>query len=261
MKAGLFRLAATSLLGLACSVFAEKVVHQDGREFEGDVITKGDIVTLVSGKKLYQFPKSQLLPPHGNAKKPGDAPEESAEVKTANVVKIVAGKNPVIRFKTDKGDITAELFEDKVPNTVANVISLAESGFYTGMTFHRIIPGFMAQGGCPNSKAGAAGMAGTGGPGYKVRDEFRPDLKHDVPGILSMANSGPNTNGSQFFMCFTATPWLDGKHTVFGRVLEGSDVLKKLEAVGTGQGTPTEKVGFGIEVVSKQDHVYVPEKF
>lgn len=260
MKVGLFRLAATSLLSLVCGAFAEKVVHQDGREFDGEVITKGNIVTLVSGKKLYQFRKSQLLPPHGSAKKPGDVPKENAKVNTAGVAEIVAGKNPVIRFKTDKGDMTAELFEDKVPNTVANIISLVESGFYKGMTFHRIIPDFMAQGGCPNSKPGASGMPGTGGPGYQIRDEFRPDLKHDGPGVLSMANSGPNTNGSQFFLCFKATPWLDGKHTVFGRVLGGSDVLKKLEAVGSAQGTTTEKIGFDIEVVSKQDHAYTPEK-
>jgi len=181
-------------------------------------------------------------------------------MKPASVAEIVPGKNPVIRFKTDKGDITAELFEDKVPKTIGNIISLAESGFYSGMTFHRIITGFMAQGGCPNSKAGASGIAGTGGPGYKTPDEFRPELKHNAPGILSMANSGPNTNGSQFFLCFKATPWLDGKHTVFGRVTDGLDVLKKLEAVGFGEGAPTEKVGFDIEVVSKQDHVYAPEK-
>jgi len=260
MKTGLIRLMATSLLGLTCSVFAEKVVHGDGREFEGEVITKGNVVTLVSGKKLYQFRKSQLLPPHGTARKPGDTPKESVKVENAHGAEIVAGKNPVIRFKTDEGDITAELFEDKVPNTVANIISLAESGFYKGMRFHRIITDFMAQGGCPNSKPGASGVAGTGGPGYRIRDEFRPELKHSVPGILSMANSGPNTNGSQFFLCFKATPWLDGRHTVFGRVLEGMEVLKKLEAVGTSSGTPTKQVGFNIEVVSKQDHEYVPEK-
>jgi peptidyl-prolyl cis-trans isomerase B (cyclophilin B) len=153
-----------------------------------------------------------------------------------------------------------ELFEGKVPNTVANIITLAESGFYKGMRFHRIIPGFMAQGGCPNSKPGAGGVPGTGGPGYRFADEIDPSLKHDGPGVLSMANAGPNTNGSQFFLCFTATPHLNGKHAVFGKVTEGLDVLKKLEAVGTPSGKPTENVEFSIEVISKRDHPYTVQK-
>jgi cyclophilin family peptidyl-prolyl cis-trans isomerase len=111
--------------------------------------------------------------------------------------------NPVIKITTSKGNMLVELYEDKVPNTVANMIELADKGFYKGMSFHRIIPGFMAQGGCPNSKKGAAGMPGTGGPGYTFADEFDPSLKHTGRGILSMANAGPNTNGSQFFTANT----------------------------------------------------------
>jgi cyclophilin family peptidyl-prolyl cis-trans isomerase len=174
--------------------------------------------------------------------------------------KIIEKQNPVVKLVTGKGDVTVELFEDKVPNTVANFIALAESGFYKGMRFHRIIPGFMAQGGCPHSKAGATGQPGTGGPGYRFADEFSADLKHDGPGILSMANSGRNTNGSQFFLCFVATPHLNGKHAVFGKVTAGLEVLKKLEAVGTPSGAPTEQVEFNVVVVSKQGHPYAVKK-
>ncbi|MCR4572953.1 MAG: peptidylprolyl isomerase [Lentisphaeria bacterium] len=155
----------------------------------------------------------------------------------------------------------AELFEDEVPNTVANMISLAEAGFYRGMQFHRIINGFMAQGGCPFSKRNLEGGAvGTGDPGYKFADEFSPKLKHTERGILSMANSGKNTNGSQFFICFGPTPHLDGKHAVFGKVIKGMEVLDKLEAAGTRSGKPSKDIQFNIEVLTKRDHPYVVKK-
>ncbi len=111
----------------------------------------------------------------------------------------------VATFTTNKGEIRLELFADKAPKTVANFEKLAAQGFYDGLKFHRVIDNFMIQGGCPKG-------TGTGGPGYTFEDEFRKDLKHDGPGVLSMANSGPNTNGSQFFITHVATPWLDGKH-------------------------------------------------
>ncbi|WP_109019244.1 peptidylprolyl isomerase [Leptospira kobayashii] len=119
-------------------------------------------------------------------------------------------------FKTNKGDIKINLFADKTPNTVANFVNLAKRGFYNGLKFHRVIEDFMIQGGCPLG-------TGTGGPGYKFRDEFVADLKHNKPGILSMANAGPNTNGSQFFITHVPTNWLDGKHTVFGAVVGEED--------------------------------------
>ena len=122
---------------------------------------------------------------------------------------------------TNKGTIKLELYHDKTPRTVANFEKLASSGFYNGLKFHRVISDFMIQGGCPQGN-------GTGGPGYMFEDEFHPDLKHDGPGILSMANSGPNTNGSQFFITHVATPWLDGKHSVFGRVIEGQNVVNEI---------------------------------
>ncbi len=123
---------------------------------------------------------------------------------------------------TDKGDIKIELFAAQAPVTVNNFVFLAREGFYDGVTFHRVIPGFMAQGGDPTG-------TGTGGPGYKFADERGAlALKHDGAGILSMANAGPNTNGSQFFITYEATPHLNGKHAVFGRVVEGLDVLRKI---------------------------------
>src|SRR5438093_421687 len=130
-------------------------------------------------------------------------------------------------FATTEGDFTCRLFADLVPNTVENFVALAEGRkgktgkpFYDGLVFHRVIKGFMIQGGCPEG-------TGRGGPGYNFADEFHPSLKHSKPGLLSMANAGPNTNGSQFFVTVEATPWLDNRHTIFGEVIEGYDVAEK----------------------------------
>ncbi len=125
------------------------------------------------------------------------------------------------RFKTERGEIVCELFAADAPLTVENFVNLARAGFYDGVTFHRVIPGFMAQGGDPTG-------TGSGGPGYSFRDETSAKRRHDGPGVLSMANAGPNTNGSQFFLTFGPTPHLDGRHTVFGRVTAGMDVLRSL---------------------------------
>lgn len=119
-------------------------------------------------------------------------------------------------IKTNKGDIRLNLFADKTPVTVANFVNLADRGYYNGLKFHRVIPDFMIQGGCPHG-------SGMGGPGYNFEDEFRPDLRHDSPGLLSMANAGPGTNGSQFFITHVPTPWLDNKHTIFGKVVGSED--------------------------------------
>lgn len=124
--------------------------------------------------------------------------------------------NITATIKTNKGDINLSLFPDKTPVTTANFVNLVEHDFYTGLSFHRVIDDFMIQGGCPLG-------TGTGGPGYKFEDECDAGLRHDKPGKLSMANAGPNTNGSQFFITHVPTPWLDGKHTVFGEVQSDAD--------------------------------------
>jgi cyclophilin family peptidyl-prolyl cis-trans isomerase len=127
-------------------------------------------------------------------------------------------KQYTARIDTEKGIIEVELFASKTPMTVNNFVFLARENFYDGTIFHRVINDFMAQGGDPSG-------TGRGGPGYKFSDEFNPTLKHNKPGILSMANAGPNTNGSQFFITHVATPWLDNRHTVFGQVTKGMDVV------------------------------------
>jgi len=132
--------------------------------------------------------------------------------------------NKIAVFNTNKGNFKVELFGDKAPLTVGNFIKLVDKGFYNGLIFHRVIPNFMIQGGCPNG-------TGRGGPGYNIRDEFHPDLKHDSKGILSMANAGPNTGGSQFFMTVAPTPWLDKHHSIFGKVIEGMDVIEIISKV------------------------------
>lgn len=231
-------IACLSIVG---TVRAEDtLVLQDGTTHKGKVIVRGDTYTVIDGKKLYQFYRR--------------------EVKEVNGAALVTD-DPVALIKTDVGDIKVVLYEDEAPNTVANFITLAEKGFYKGLGFHRIIPGFMAQGGCPNSREGATGAPGTGGPGYTIKDEVNPHLNHTGRGILAMAKTeAPNTGGSQFYLCFQAAPHLDGKHTVFGRVIEGMDVLDKLEALGTETGDPSKTVRFDVEILSKRNHPYTVQK-
>jgi len=139
-------------------------------------------------------------------------------------------------FKTNHGSFEVELFEDRAPKTTKNFITLAEDGFYDGVVFHRVIGGFMVQGGDPTG-------TGRGGPGHTIDDEFGPGLAHDSEGILSMANAGPNTGGSQFFITLAGTPWLDGKHAIFGKVVSGMDVVQAIGSVKTGPGDrPVEPV-------------------
>jgi peptidyl-prolyl cis-trans isomerase A (cyclophilin A) len=147
------------------------------------------------------------------------------------------------KFSTTEGDFKVRLYDDKAPKTVANFVGLVEGTqewtdpktrekvtrpFYNGLIFHRVIDGFMLQGGCPMG-------SGIGGPGYQFADEFGPGLKHDRPGMLSMANAGPNTNGSQFFVTLVPTPWLDNKHAIFGEVVEGLDIVQKIGKAQTGR--------------------------
>jgi peptidyl-prolyl cis-trans isomerase B (cyclophilin B) len=128
----------------------------------------------------------------------------------------------IVTIETNKGTIRAKLFADKTPKTVENFEKLAAKGFYNGLKFHRVINDFMVQTGCPEG-------TGRGGPGYEFADEFHKELRHSGPGVLSMANAGPNTNGSQFFITHSAQPHLDGKHSVFGQVIEGQDIVDKIK--------------------------------
>ena len=141
----------------------------------------------------------------------------------------------VATIVTNRGAIRLQLHDKETPETCANFEKLSKDGFYDGLKFHRVLADFMVQTGCPQG-------TGTGGPGYNFEDEFHGSLKHDAPGVLSMANAGPNTNGSQFFITHVPTPWLDGKHSVFGRVLEGQDVVNTIQ-----QGDVMEKVTVGEE--------------
>jgi cyclophilin family peptidyl-prolyl cis-trans isomerase len=142
-------------------------------------------------------------------------------------------KGYFVKLTTNKGPIEIRLMADVAPMHATSFLYLTRLGFYDGLAFHRVIPGFMAQGGCPRG-------TGAGGPGYEFDGEFNPKVKHDRGGLLSMANAGPGTDGSQFFLTFVATPWLDGKHTIFGEVVEGKDTLKVLERAGSDSGRTSE---------------------
>lgn len=163
----------------------------------------------------------------------------------------MAEELPQVMLKTSQGDVLIELYEDEAPNTVANFISLVEKGFYNGLKFHRVIDGFMAQGGCPTG-------TGTGGPGYAIRCECdAPNARKHEKGSLSMAHAGRDTGGSQFFLTFAPTPHLDGKHTVFGKVIEGMEAVDKLKRVSPGE--PGGDVINEAAVVRKRNHAYEPE--
>ncbi len=168
-------------------------------------------------------------------KKTGEANAWKLKLKKPELMKFDSGKDYFWILETNKGTIRIKLMPDVAPMHVTSTIFLTKKGFYDGIAFHRVIPGFMAQGGCPLG-------TGRGGPGYKYAGEFKPNVKHDRPYLLSMANSGPGTDGSQFFLTFKATPWLDGKHTLFGEIVSGQDVMKKLEAAGSPNGKTKEKL-------------------
>lgn len=238
----LLAIASLCLFVLATSaVTAETVKLKDGRSLEGTVVRRDGVITVqCSDGRLFQFLPSHLA---GEAK-----------------------PLPRVRLQTSMGAIVCELYEDDAPNTVANFIELASKGFYDGTRFHRIIKDFMIQGGDPNSKDDDPSDDGKGGPGYRILDEFSPNLRHGKS-VLSMANSGPNTGGSQFFITHRATPWLDDKHAVFGRVVEGQDVVDRIADTpcSSAKETPpdrpkTDVVLQKVEMLSKRDHPYLSKK-
>jgi len=145
------------------------------------------------------------------------------------------GKSYFWNIETNHGSIRVRLLPETAPAHASSTIYLSRAGFYDDLIFHRVITGFMAQGGCPSG-------TGTGGPGYNYDGEFAGDVRHDRPGLLSMANAGPGTDGSQFFLTFVETPWLDGKHTIFGEVVDGMETLTALEERGSERGTPSESL-------------------
>lgn len=277
-------LAALALvIAMASPLLAQntkQVKLKDDRTLVGDVVEKdGNVTVSTVDGALYQLPKDQVesitnatpeqvkLSAQPDKLAQADTGKSEDGPKSDAVVKGPSNPNdPVIEFKTNKGTLTIELFEDDVPNTVANCISLVESGFYDGTQFHRIIKGFMAQGGDPNSKDEAKrGEWGMGGPGYNFDTEGGSDPKHkNVRGAISMANAGlrgnKGTNGSQFFLLFKDADYLNGKHCVFGQIIGGMDVLDKIEkesATDQDGEPPRSKVVIEKATVKhKRDHKY-----
>ncbi|OUU23027.1 MAG: hypothetical protein CBC13_06685 [Planctomycetia bacterium TMED53] len=158
-------------------------------------------------------------------------------------VEFTPGAKYFWNLKTNKGDIQVEFMPDVAPNHVANFLYLTQLGFFDDLKFHRVITGFMAQGGCPQG-------SGRGNPGYRFNGEYSPSVKHTTKGLLSMANAGPGTDGSQFFLTFVPTPWLDNKHTIFGKMRSGDSTLQKLEAAGSRGGRPSEELKINSATIS-----------
>lgn len=190
----------------------------------------------------------------------GCAGEKRAPARPA-VTRPASANDPIAILETSLGTIQVELFEDDAPNTVANFVSLADAGYYDGTVFHRVIKGFMMQGGDPNSRESDQSSWGMGGPGYQIADE-QNSRRHDGPGVLSMANSGPNTGGSQFFILFKPANHLDGRHTIFGQVVGGLDVVRKFEAIGSERGRSQKSFPklIRVRIQNKRPHEYAPTK-
>lgn len=170
-------------------------------------------------------------------------------------------QHPQVAIETEFGTMTAELYEEKVPNTVMNFITLAESGFYNEMLFHVNLSGAYLQGGCPNTKIGSSGKVGTGGPGYLISEEIREDLKHDARGILSMAKGrGEGKTGSQFIILYDKLPMMDGQQTVFGKIISGFEVLELLEKNSNKNGSLKREISFNIKVLRKNNLKYKVNK-
>ncbi len=221
-------LCISSLVFVGCSQPQPTETNLDGYEIlneqTGDTSFTDDAQTLNSDAIDTQALNTQQ----------GSTTTQQLQERGSMSVKTLADFETVeatqVTLTTNKGDITFEIYTDKVPLTAQNFLNLAQEGFYDGMVFHRVIDDFMIQVGDPLSKdPSQEARWGTGGPGYTIADEFDPSLKHDGPGVVSMANAGPNTGGSQIFITHVATPWLDGKHAVFGKVIEGMDVVNAIE--------------------------------
>lgn len=199
------------------------------------VIGKAEQQSIMMAFQKKMMAKMQEKQSKEAIKKTGEANAWKLKLKKPELMKFDSGKDYFWILETNKGTIRIKFMPDVAPMHVTSTTFLTKKGYYDGIAFHRVIPGFMAQGGCPLG-------TGRGGPGYKYAGEFKPNVKHDRPYLLSMANGGPGTDGSQFFLTFKAAPWLDGKHTIFGEIVSGQDVMKKLEAAGSPGGKPKEKL-------------------
>lgn len=251
----LFTLILSSLYGNTMNYIHLK----DGRVISGQAVRRGNVVTISGLQGLYQFYTADIEKIDGEVLVRPDTeqelkemlgeedllldamevPEQITEEETDMTRETEADKsvdNPIAVIETNMGNLEVELFAGRAPKTTENFISLIEKEYYDGLIFHRIIEDFMIQGGCPDG-------TGRGGPGYTIDCEIHPDLKHDRKGLLSMANAGPNTGGSQFFITLVPTPWLDGRHAVFGQVITGLDVVEAIGVVETGdQDRPVQDV-------------------
>ncbi len=218
--------------------------------------TKGEITELsLRTKAKYTF----FVEESDEAEKKVESVNDADQTVEVKLVSSSTTGNPRVKIVTSMGDIVVELFEDDTPNTVANFIELCEAKFYDDIRFHRIIKGFMIQGGCPYAKGEVSQRAGSGDAGYKFADEFVDKYKFDSKGLLAMANSGPNTNGSQFFITLGAADWLNGKHTIFGKVIEGIEIVDKIGAVQTSKpgDKPVEEVYIKeTQILQKRSHEY-----
>lgn len=226
------------LILVSCTVFADIITVDHDKKLHGKQISKAGKGYFVTEEgEIVKLGKVKELPP-------GEEDES-----------VVLKSNPIVVLYTMFGNVTLELFEDDAPNTVANFINLIDSKYYQGVKFHRVIPNFMAQGGDMGTRKQPVKPLG-----YYIKDEFSKKRKHNKRGILSMANAGPNTNCSQFFICFVPTPHLDNKHTVFGQVISGFNILDKLEKLGRKSGKPTQNIYFSMKVKSKRKHKYITKK-
>ena len=236
---------AALLVPSANWLFADTIFTKDGRSLKGEVIRRNGLVTIISPSGLFQFPEADV------SDKP--FPKEA---------KKVAEPLPIVQIETNHGTMKLELYEDETPNTVANFVHIVEQGMYDGTLFHRVIPGFVIQGGDPKTKQNNPSVWGTGGPGWRIKCELGPH-RHER-GVLSMAHAGKDTGGSQFFIVLDRanTAHLDGKHTVFGRVIEGLDVVDKIASIkrGPGDRPEVECKMVKVTVLQKRGHEYVPVK-
>jgi len=237
------------------AAWADSVYVKDGRKLDGTVIKRDKVVTIDGSSGLYQFAASEV----SDKPFPVEAPKKTTPTLALERSDMPL---PVVEIQTNQGTITVELFEDEVPNTVKNFVHVAEQGMYNGTLFHRVIKGFMVQGGDPLSKDPSNGRIGSGGPGWCIKCETDKNTHKHAKGVLSMAHAGKDTGGCQFFINLAPTPHLDGRHTVFGQVTSGLDVLDKIGATKTGAGdrpSPDIKIE-KVVVKSKREHDYTPDK-